>query len=98
MLIALVVATVMLVALSGAVFADKNNTSGNFLCPVVGNANAAAHNGQGWFDVAAGKSFLPGKNQAGMHANNHARNTEGPGTSPGPGKGNSDWSPIWPGD
>ena len=67
-----------------------------FLCPVVGNDNAAAHNGQEWFGVNAGWSFLPGNNQAGAKANPNAHNTEGPGVSPGPGNGNSDWSPIWP--
>jgi hypothetical protein len=87
-----------------------------FLCPAVGNANAAAHNGQGWFPIAVGNanaaahngqgwfpiasgdySFFPGNNQAGAHANGNGYNAEGPGASPGPGGGNNEWSPIWPG-
>jgi hypothetical protein len=69
-----------------------------FLCPAVGNANAAAHNGQGWFPIASGDySFFPGNNQAGLHANENGYNAEGPGASPGPGGGNNEWSPIWPG-
>jgi hypothetical protein len=72
-----------------------------FLCPAVGNDNAADKNGKAvsgdWFPIAAGWSFFPGNNQAGAHANDHSYNTEGPGTSPGPGGGNSEWSPIWPG-
>ena len=41
-------------------------------------------------------TFLPGHNQAGAHVNANGVNPEGPGVSPGPGNGNSDWSPIWP--
>ncbi len=45
----------------------------------------------------AGYSLLPGKNQAGAHANPNAHNTSGPGDpDAGPG-GNPDYSPIWPG-
>jgi hypothetical protein len=69
-----------------------------FLCPIVGNDTAATHNGQGWFGVNAGWTFFPGNNQAGVHANPNSWNTLGPGASPGPGTGNSDWSPIWPWD
>jgi hypothetical protein len=71
-------------------------SGGPFLCPIVGNETAAAHNGQGWGMAYAGYTFLPGNNQAGAHANWHSLNTLGPGESPGPGMGNSDWSPIWP--
>jgi hypothetical protein len=47
--------------------------------------------------IASGdQSFLPGNNQAGAHANGEALNTDGPGTSAGPGDGNADWSPLWP--
>ena len=69
-----------------------------FLCPAVGGPQgnhfgSALPGGQG--------TFLPGHNQAGAHVNSNGTNTEGPGQSPGPGnvvdgKGNSDWSPIWP--
>ena len=41
-------------------------------------------------------TFLPGNNQAGAHANANALNTLPATESPGPGNGNSDWSPIWP--
>lgn len=69
-----------------------------FLCPAVGHGVLNAPN-LGAFEIAAGYSFFPadGNNQAGAHANEKAINPEGPGTSPGPGGGNSDWSPIWPG-
>jgi hypothetical protein len=44
----------------------------------------------------AGTSFIPGNNQAGLHANEHALNTHGPGNpDAGPGH-NPDFSPIWP--
>ena len=42
-------------------------------------------------------SFLPGNNQAGARSNITAHNGDGPETSPGPGGGHSDWSPIRPG-
>ena len=69
-----------------------------FLCPSVGkgvanNADKKPTLGQ----LPDGSyTFLPGHNQAGAHANPHAFNTLSPGESPGPGNGNSDWSPIWP--
>ena len=69
-----------------------------FLCPAVGNETAAEANGKGWGELPNDNyTFLPGKNKAGEHANSNALNTLGPGESPGPGNGNSDWSPIWPG-
>jgi hypothetical protein len=77
--------------------------NGAFLCPAVGDGVeiADAHNGENGVSVigpiASGdQSFLPGNNQAGANSNVTAHNTEGPGSSPGPGDGNSDWSPIWP--
>jgi len=72
-----------------------------FLCPVVGDGvlNADEHNGDHGVDTIAppvGTSFLPGHNQAGMHANPNAYNTDGPGNpDAGPGH-NPDFSPIWP--
>jgi hypothetical protein len=70
----------------------------NHLCPAVGNETAAEHNGQGWGELPNDNyTFLPGNNQAGANANPNALNELGPGDSPGPGGGNSDWSPIWPG-
>ncbi len=78
-----------------------------FLCPVVGDgvANADANNGDNGVALINGGaplpgsdafSFVPGNNQAGTNSNPLAHNTLGPGASPGPGDGNSDWSPIWP--
>ena len=73
-----------------------------FLCPVVGDGvkNADSHNGDNGVSVIeppVGTSQLPGKNQAGAHANDNAHNTDGPGNpDAGPG-GNPDYSPIWPG-
>lgn len=74
-----------------------------FLCPVVGDGvlNADAHNGDNGVSAITppvGTSFLPGNNQAGANANANAHNASGPGNSDaGPGGGNSDFSPIWPG-
>lgn len=77
--------------------------NGVFLCPAVGHGVtiADAHNGDNGVStigpIASGdQSFLPGHNQAGAKSNPTAHNTQGPGTSPGPGNGNADWSPIWP--
>ena len=77
--------------------------NGSFLCPAVGDgvANADAHNGDNGVTSftlpgSGDQSFLPGHNQAGAKSNPTAHNTQGPGESPGPGNGNSDWSPIWP--
>ncbi len=77
--------------------------NGAFLCPAVGHGveNADANNGDHGVaaigPIASGdQSFLPGNNQAGAHADPGAWNAEGPGSSPGPGGGNADWSPIWP--
>ena len=81
---------------------DGPATDGAFLCPAVGDgvANADAHNGDHGVAVigpiASGYSFLPGNSQAGAHAASSAWNSEGPTSSPGPGNGNSNWSPIWP--
>jgi hypothetical protein len=79
---------------------------GEFLCPAVGDGvkNADSHNGDNGIalindgdPIASGDfSFLPGNNQAGANANSKALNTQNPDASPGPGEGNSDWSPIWP--
>jgi hypothetical protein len=68
--------------------------SGQFLCPAVGQGVPHATG-----TLASGQqTFLPGNNQAGAHANANALNTDNPGTTAGPGGGNSDWSPIWPGE
>lgn len=104
----------IVVAAQGAVFAGPpdgpgTGPNGEFLCPAVGAGVANADSNNGDHGVAlindgnalpgsGDFSFLPGNNQAGANANSNALNTEGPGTSPGPGGGNSEWSPIWPGD
>lgn len=83
--------------------ADQDNgVDDAFLCPVVGHGvlNADENNGGNGVEAITppvGTSLLPGKNQAGKHANANALNPEGPGNpDAGPG-GNPDFSPIWPG-
>ena len=72
-----------------------------FLCPVVGDGvlNADFHNGDNGVSAITppvGTSFIPGNNKAGMHANENAHNTLGPGDpNAGPGH-NPDFTPIWP--
>jgi hypothetical protein len=77
---------------------------GQFLCPAVGDGVIAADAANGdHSEVNTGtinsgqQTFLPGNNQAGAHANDNSLNTDNPDTTAGPGGGNSDWSPIWPG-
>lgn len=91
------------VALAGPPDGPVGPDDGVFLCPAVGAgvANAYAHNGENGVSVigqigSGAYSFLPGNNQAGAHANSESYNVDGPGDSPGPGGGNSYWSPIWP--
>lgn len=68
-----------------------------FLCPAVGAGVLNHRPDAGVLPNTDGKyTFLPGHNQSGAHANPHAFNTLSPGETPGPGDGNSDWSPIWP--
>jgi hypothetical protein len=97
----LVVSALVSVGVIGA--ASVASANGAFLCPVVGDGvlNADMHNGDHGVSAIqppVGTSFLPGKNQAGANANPHAYNTQNPDTAPPPGNGNSDFSPIWPGD
>ncbi len=66
-----------------------------FLCVNVG-AGVLNHRPDAGLLGSGGYTFLPGHNQAGAHANMNAVNPQGPAASPGPGNGNSDWSPIWP--
>jgi hypothetical protein len=99
------IAVTSAVAMADAPDGPAFGPDGQFLCPIVGDGviNADAHNGDngvtniGPLPGSGGASLLPGNNQAGAHASGKALNPEGPGTSPGPGDGNSDWSPIWPG-
>ncbi len=96
--IALVLSLVLVgaFAMSGTILADQNNPDGNFLCPAVGDGVTNAPFDS--FPIGSGdQSFIPGNNQAGAHANNNGVNAQGPPDSPGPGGGNTDWSPIWPG-
>jgi hypothetical protein len=68
--------------------------SGQFLCPAVGQGVPHATG-----TLASGQqTFLPGNNQAGAHVNANALNIANPGTTAGPGNGNSNWSPLWPGE
>lgn len=68
-----------------------------FLCPIVGEG--VAKNGRGLHDDViyppAGTSFLPGKNQAGAHANMNAWNKIGPPIADNNPGHNPDFSPIW---
>jgi hypothetical protein len=92
----------LLLVLPSVVLADDA-----FLCPVVGDGNgqdkgvlnADSRNGENGVEAIqppVGTSQLPGRNQAGVHANPHAYNTKGPGDpTAGPGQ-NPDFSPIWP--
>lgn len=66
-----------------------------FLCMDVG-AGVLNHRPDAGQLGSGGYTFLPGHNQSGAHANMNAFNAEGPADSPGPGGGNSEWSPIWP--
>lgn len=77
-------------------------TGSPFLCPVVGDGvtNAESHNGpdRGVDPIypPVGTSFIPGNNQAGLHVNDNALNTHGPGNpNAGPGH-NPEFSPLWP--
>jgi hypothetical protein len=70
-----------------------------FLCPIVGDGvlNADAHNGDNGVAAitpAAGTSLLPGKNQAGEHANANAYNEFG-GPDAGNTPGTPGFTPIW---
>lgn len=68
-----------------------------FLCPAVGAGVLNHRPDAGSLPNTDGKyTFLPGHNQSGAHANPNSNNTLSPGETPGPGDGNSDWSPIWP--
>ena len=109
-LVVAVMASAAVIATAGIASAAQpsgpaTDPDGQFLCPAVGAGvtNADAHNGDHGVDntgtIASGQqTFLPGNNQAGAHADSNALNTDNPGTTAGPGGGNSDWSPIWPGN
>jgi hypothetical protein len=69
--------------------------NGPFLCPSVGQGVTNHRPDAGQLPDGS-YTFLPGHNQAGANANENALNTLPASQSPGPGNGNSDWSPIWP--
>ena len=91
--IALVAASALFVL----AFAPAAFAADAFLCPVVGKGGLTAPGrAEVVIEPPVGTSFLPGKNQAGAHANYNAYNTMGPGSEDaGPGH-NPDFSPIWP--
>jgi hypothetical protein len=105
-----VIACAALFATAGIAFAGgpdgpATGDEGQFLCPAVGAGlfTADANNGDngvgGIGTIGSGQqTFLPGNNQAGLHVNDNGLNTDNPGDTDGPGGGNSDWSPIWPGN
>jgi len=99
-LFAAVAIAAMFVVGTGAALADKPDYpygaggEAPFLCPSVG-AGVLHHNPEAGQIAGDRYTFLPGLNQAGAHANENALNPKGPGDSPAPGDGNSDWSPIW---
>ena len=67
-----------------------------FLCPIVGDGVLKnGRGGNGVINPPAGTSFLPGKNQAGEHANENAYNKNGgPDAGNNPGH-NPGYTPIW---
>lgn len=101
LLLVLAVAIVALLAFSAvpaaaaapAVVDGSGGTA--FLCPAVG-AGVLNHRPDAGELPNENYTFLPGHNQAGANASMNSNNTLGPGESPGPGNGNTDWSPIWP--
>jgi hypothetical protein len=86
---------------AGTALADAPDVVGpggdtdGFLCPAVGKG-VLNHRPDAGVLPNGNYTFLPGHNQSGAHASTNALNTLGPADSPGPGNGNSDWSPIWP--
>jgi hypothetical protein len=78
---------------AGVAFADKDNGTDAFICPVVGegaiNAGRDAH-----AYLGGGATFLPGNEQAGTHANESALNERGaPAADNRPGA--DGFTPIW---
>jgi hypothetical protein len=99
LLVLVVVAAALLVSAGAAIAAPPPVVDGSdgsaFLCPAVGKG-VLHHRPDAGALPNDNFTFLPGHNQAGAHANPNAFNTLGPPDSPGPGNGNTDWSPIWP--
>jgi hypothetical protein len=90
---ALVMAGSALAATVGVASADKVNGDNAFLCPVVGLGTL---NGPGDFLGASttDATFLPGKNQAGGHANDDAFNAFGDASATNT-PGTAGFTPIW---
>ena len=95
-LVGVIASTTVALAAAPPVVGHGDGTT-PFLCPAVGSGVLNSPLGAGALPNTDGKyTFLPGHNQAGDHANPDSFNTLSPGQTPGPGNGNSDWSPIWP--
>ena len=93
----LMIITVISLVVVGLIGTASFALADPFLCPAVGGPNGAGGPPGAGGPLPGGQNtFLPGQNQAGTHANENALNTLPAGLSPGPGNGNSDWSPIWP--
>jgi hypothetical protein len=97
--VALTAVAALLLLGTGTAFAAAPDVvgpgNGPFLCPSVGQGYVNNHPDAGQLPDGS-YTFLPGHNQAGANANGNALNTLPASESPGPGNGNSDWSPIWP--
>ena len=99
MFVVTALAAILLVGVASAIASPPPVVDGSggtaFLCPAVGEG-VLNHRPDAGALPNDNYTFLPGHNQAGANANPMAFNTLGPPASPGPGNGNSDWSPIWP--
>jgi len=100
----------LMIIVTFLVLAVESVAAAPFLCPVVGdgkdgtkgvinaseqNSKNGNPNGVSAITPPVGTSQIPGKNQAGDHANPNAYNIDGPGNpDAGPGH-NPDFSPIW---
>jgi hypothetical protein len=91
-----VASLVLFLGATGFASADQDNGVGtSFLCPIVGDGVLDAP-GIDAISPPAGTSILPGKNQAGLHANAHALNSHEGGTpTAGNVPGAEGFTPIW---
>ncbi|MQA00722.1 MAG: hypothetical protein GEU80_15595 [Dehalococcoidia bacterium] len=80
---------------TGVAFADQDNGNPDaFLCPVVGEGAIGAPGREAGPYPGGGATFIPGNNQAGMHANMNALNEiGGPAADNRPGA--DGFTPIW---
>jgi hypothetical protein len=78
---------------TGMAFADQDNGTDAFICPVVGEGAMNAGREAGPYP-GGGATFLPGNEQAGTHANESALNERGgPAADNRPGA--DGFTPIW---